>query len=230
MAAPVVVCALLIPASARAASNELSNPSVTPTQGTTATTFTFSVDFTSNQASAPRSVEAVVGGVRVSLAPTGLPIGGTYRGTSPLPEGTWPVTFEADALVGNDPRIAGLTVVVANAKPTPAPTQRPTSRPATPAPTPAGVTTPVPATSSPSPSPSATIAGTPGGAAFTPTPTASPTGRAAAKTTPEPRPPGVGFDSVAWLFLGGTMAGSGAAFLGVQLVMRRTRPRRLPRG
>jgi hypothetical protein len=35
---------------------------------------------------------------------------------------------------------------------------------------------------------------------------------------------------MAWLFLGGTMAGSGAAFLGVQLVARRTRARRLPGG
>lgn len=215
---------LMAPAHASAA-DELSNGTVTPTEGITATTFVFSVDYSGNPGDIP-AVSARVGDLVVRMEiQSGLPQSGTYVGSSTLPAGTWQVIFHAENLQGASPDLAGPTVTVRDDRPTPPPTARPTPVPtATPRPTPA--LTPAP-TARPSPSPTPTPRETPGGGVYSPTPMSTPTGEPSKSASPDAdrQPPAsgsrLGFGSLAMLFVGGTMAGSGAAILGVHSVRRR---------
>lgn len=159
---------LLVRGPVLAAPNALSNPAVSPGSGTTATAFTFAVDYLG---APPSSVTATAGGVTVPLALlSGTDGDGTYSGSAQLPEGTHAVVFSAVAQ-GNDPSLIGPTVVVG---PVPTPTPAPTP---TPVPTPTPAPTPVP-TRTPTPTPLVTPLPTPlPTTARTPSPTARPTPR-----------------------------------------------------
>lgn len=173
MAAAFVVALVvsLPPAPTRAASNDLRNGSVTPSSGTTATQFTFQVEYIG---AAANSVSARLSGASsgISTIPLALVSGsstdGTYRTTTTLAADTYTVSFRADASSQNDPvENVGTLVVslqptptpvptpVPTAAPTPPPTPRPTPRPATPrptvAPTPRPATTPPPPVGTPQP-------------------------------------------------------------------------------
>src|SRR5687767_6208354 len=90
-AALLVLTLASAPAPARAASF-LTDGSVTPTSGTTATTFAFSVHYTSTD-SPTRPAQAAwaqVGGVTITLAKvSGSAHDGTWQGSATLPAGTW---------------------------------------------------------------------------------------------------------------------------------------------
>ena len=136
------------PAPARAAS-VLSNRHVSPGSGTTATVFTFSVDYnSSNPVRNATAVWAEFGSTTVTLAlASGNTHAGTWVGTSTLPVGTLPVTFHASISASPQPEpLVGPTVTVTlpPPTPTPAPTPPPTPTP-TPRPTAAPTPTPPPA-------------------------------------------------------------------------------------
>ena len=191
-----VVAALLAAALASApmparAASVLSNGGATPTSGTTATAFAFSVDYTSS-GQPVRNATAVwadVGGVTVPLALVagGNTHDGTWAGSSTLPVGTWQVTFHAT--IAADPQPAPLDgpilTVTQAPTPPPTPTPSPTPRPtATPRPTPVPTSTPR-TTSPPGTTPPPNVPG--------PQPTAPPslgTGRtdtSDGSATPSPR-------------------------------------------
>ena len=158
-----------------AAANELTNGNVAPSSGTTATTFTFSVDYVSTPPQ-PRdaiSVRAEFSGP-TTLAPLALtlsggPRDGTWSGSRTLPAGTWTVEFHAVLESGPPPTPeSGGTVVVTQA-PTPAPTPTPPPTPTPRPPTPTPAPTPIPPGATPRPIPRPT-----------PRPTAAP------RTTPLP--------------------------------------------
>ena len=119
------------PMPARAAS-VLSNGSVSPGSGTTATAFSFSVDY--NSSNPPRNAQSVwaeAGGVTVPLALVagGNTHDGTWRASSSLPVGSWQVTFHATTSADPQPvPIDGpiVTVTLPPPTPTPAPTPPPT--------------------------------------------------------------------------------------------------------
>ena len=210
------MASLLAPLAVRAADG-LENGTVSPGEGTTATEFTFTVDYTGNNP-VPPEVFAEVAGARVDMPPQGVYVPGvivTYSAVTTVPAGSWQVTFRADHAPGPSDELEGPTIVV-QGPPTPPPTPAPTPVPtATPRPTPAP--TPVP-TATPTPSPTPTPRETPGGGIFSPSPT--PTDEPSASATPEPEieptsAERIGFGPLVMLFIGGTMAGSGAAFLGV---------------
>ena len=241
---------------AAAGPNELSNGWVSPTSGTTSTAFTFSVDYRSDREFAATSVVAVVAGRSVTLRLAGgNASAGTFRGTSALPAGRWPVTFQAQASQGPSPSLAGPTLVVAapppppppaTPKPTPAPPPPP---PSTPVPAPA-TTAPVPPTTTPAttprPQPSAAVT-TPApirspGATSSPTDSAAlPSTSIAASSTATPSAtsglaagPGVGDqggdgdDNPAGMLFGlGALSLAGLASLGV-MITRRNRSREEP--
>jgi hypothetical protein len=149
------------PMPARAAS-VLSDASVSPGSGTTATAFSFNVDYnSSNPVRNALSVWAEAGGVTIplSLVAGGNTHAGTWHGSSSLPVGSWQVTFHASTSA--DPQPAPLdgpivTVTLPPPTPTPAPTPPPTPRP-TPRPTAAPTPTPPPgATPRPTPRPGST--------------------------------------------------------------------------
>ena len=128
------------PMPARAAS-VLSNGSVSPGSGTTATAFSFSVDYnSSNPVRNALSVWAEAGGVTDPAqpsSPAGNTHAGTWQGSSSLPVGSWQVTFHATTAADPQPvPIDGpiVTVTLPPPTPTPAPTPPPTPRP-TPRPT-----------------------------------------------------------------------------------------------
>lgn len=166
--AALLVLALLLalaPPTFGAPGNQLSQGSVNPLNGTTATSFVFTVRYTSAQGHPATSVSATVSSFTV---PMGLIAGtasdGTFQGNTNLPAGSFNVTFLADAQKGFDPSLAGPTVTVTFAPPpTPVPTPPPTLAP-TPPPTP--VPTPPP---TPVPTPPPTPVPTP-----PPTPVATP--------------------------------------------------------
>jgi len=182
----VAVVFSMLPGGALAASNNLLNAQVTPGSGTTATLFTFQVDYVGTAAS---SVWARLSGVThgVTTVPLALVSGtdtdGTYRASTTLSADTWTVSFRADAASQNDPVENWGTLVVAppptptpvptpvpTAAPTPRPTPRPTARPTprpTVTPTLAPGATPRPPVATPPPG------ATPGSAS---TPSASPAG------------------------------------------------------
>jgi hypothetical protein len=179
---------------AAAGPNQLSNAWVSPTSGTTATVFTFSVDYRSDKDFAASGVVAAVAGRSVTLTlASGGTASGTFRGTATLPAGRWAVSFQAQASQGPNPTLGGPTVVVTAPAPTPPPaTPKPAPPPAAPNPTPppphatpqpasaAPVTTaPVPRASSPASTPRSipSLAATPA-----PSRSASPTQATAAAT------------------------------------------------
>ena len=138
------------PAPARAVS-VLTDGSVTPASGTTATTFTFSVHYTSDD-SPTRPAQAVwaqVGGVTVTLAKvSGSAHDGTWQGSATLPAGTRQVTFHASTSADPQPEpLAGpmITVTAPPPTPTPSPSPRPTAAPTPRPPTPPPPINPPPA-------------------------------------------------------------------------------------
>lgn len=222
----VAMFSLLVPMDVRAA-DELSNGAVTPTEGTTESTFVFTVDYGGSPGDVP-TVFARIGDFVVPMElQSGFPQSGTYVGTSSLPEaGTWQVIFHAENLQGPGADLGGPTVTVRDDAPTPSPTATPSPTPM-PRPTPAPTRAPTP---TPSPSPTPMPGESPGGGIFspTPTPTPTPTEEPSESATPEPNiePTSgarLGFGPLVMLFIGGTMAGSGAAFLGVHWLSRRDR-------
>ena len=248
--------AALVPGPTVAAGNALSGGSVNPTTGTVSTAFVFSVAYTSDQGFAASSVWADVAGTTVTLAlVSGTADDGTFRGSSTLPGGSWPVTFRADAVQGSDPTLAGPTVTVIGptptASPTPNPTPAPTPRPSrtprpttapTPAPTPLPTSAPVSSAPSTQPSgagqptgTSSPSAGTSSAASATAsarpssTPVASDADASSPEASEEPDP---AEDASAprgspWLFVGGGMSAIGAAILARQWARRwRHRPAR----
>ena len=222
------------PMEVRAAS-VLSDASVTPTSGTTATVFTFSVHYTAtgSPAQPAGSVWADVAGTTVALAKvSGSAHDGSWQGTATLPAGTWSVTFNATSSEPPAP-LPGPIVTVSDPPPTPAPTQPPTS-PATPRPVPQP-TPPPTAPGDPSEAPTASSTAPSGSGSASPTATASPTRKADQSDTPsetaEPSDlaaddtstPGSMFASL--LIVGGTMSLAGAAVLARQwFVARGARP------
>lgn len=188
-------------ASCSGASHEvtLSSGTVSPGSGTTATTFTFSVVYTSNAGCSPTRIVAVIGGVTdlVLTRTTGsVATGATYRGTRTLPLGQRRYGFSVTAGSGKGEQTFTLTtvapaIIVVTApptptpKPTPTPTPRPTATPRpTPTPTPRPTATPRP-TPTPTPTPTATPTPTPTATPRT-TPTPTPTPTATPRTTPTP--------------------------------------------
>lgn len=134
------------------APNQLANPRVSPGSGSTATSFTFAVDYASVKGFAATSVVALVAGRSVALGlASGTPTGGTYAGSSTLPAGTWSVTFEAQASQGPSPSVAGPTVIVSAPNPVapPPPSPPPPPPPTAPPPTTRPSTTAPPAAPDP---------------------------------------------------------------------------------
>ncbi|MGH2445964.1 MAG: hypothetical protein ACRDGD_07990 [Candidatus Limnocylindria bacterium] len=157
------------------ATNVLSAGIVTPTSGTTATVFVFSVHFLSESPGQPpfpisAQVDEVVVVPLSFVEGSGTTADGTYRGSTTLPEGEWEVTFVATAPGPGPLDLEGPTIHVTQpiGTPTPAPTPDPTQAP-TPSPT-AGSTPP----QTPQP---------------TPPPTQPPTRRPPAQQTPPPSNP-----------------------------------------
>ena len=150
----------VVPARTLAANNDLQNGSVTPSAGTTATQFTFQVDYIG---SAAISVSARLSGASsgITTVPLALVSGsstdGTYRTTTALAADTYTVSFRADASSQNDPvENLGTLVVSPVPTPTPRPTPVPTAAP-TPPPTPRPTARPTPRpTAAPTPGPGAT--------------------------------------------------------------------------
>ena len=118
------------PMPARAAS-VLSNGSVSPGSGTTATAFSFSVDYnSSNPVRNALSVWAEAGGATIPLALVagGNTHAGTWQGSSSLPVGSWQVTFHAATSADPQPvPIDGPIVTVTLPPPTPTPAPTPPS-------------------------------------------------------------------------------------------------------
>jgi hypothetical protein len=213
------------------AASVLSDGTVTPPSGTTATAFTFSVHYTST-GSPTRPAQAVwaeVGGAAVTLVKvSGSSHDGTWQGTASLPAGTWQVTFHA--ATSGDPQpdpLAGPTVTVTEPPP-PAPTPQPTAPPAPipPVPPPPTIAQPAPpSTAQPTQADDPSPTATPGGSASatarpTPVPTATVTARESAADDAD-APPGSGLASL--LIVGGTMSLAGAVVLAHQWFSRGTR-------
>ena len=192
LAAALLVLSLAsAPAPTRAVS-ELTDGSVTPASGTTATTFTFSVHYTSTD-SPTRPAQAVwaqVGGVTVTLAKvSGSAHDGTWEGTAALPAGTRQVTFHASTSADPQPEpLAGpmITVTEPPPTPTPSPTPRPTAAPTPRPPSPPPPTNPPPA---PVPVPQPTPAPLDDDPSGTQPSSASPASSASGSASPGPSVP-----------------------------------------
>ncbi|MGH2455875.1 MAG: hypothetical protein ACRDHD_06420 [Candidatus Limnocylindria bacterium] len=224
-----------------AAPNELSQGSVTPTKGTTATVFVFSVRYSGSPAT---SVRAVAGNTVVTMAlqPPGTASNGTYRGSATLPAGSWSVTFQATAEKGKPSvTLQGPPLTVTQASPTPGPTTQPTAVP-TPAPTSAPTSapsspprppaptnppiapTPVLVSQGPGPgSPAASFAASPqtsgfiGGVIVTPRPTRTPVaGPAGGRLDPQ--------DEI-WTIVAGGLVGTALLVMLAMLAILRDRRR-----
>jgi hypothetical protein len=181
----LAVVNLATPGTAAAAAAKLTGGTVTPTTGTTATAFQFSVHFVGSATDEAVTVTASVAGATVALSLSGTPRNGTWTGSSTLPVGSWPVTFTAISSGGTNPTLGPTATVVVTA-PTPPPTPVPTPTPtATPRPTPKP--TAVPATSTPNPGNSVSpgVSPTPFGTTVT-NPSGSPTGSGTALSSRNP--------------------------------------------
>ena len=207
-AALVVVAIAGSPTPARAAS-VLSGGGVSPTIGSTATAFGFSVHYTStdNPARPAQAVWAQVGSVTVSLTKVdGSAHDGTWQGTSTLPAGTWEVTFKATTSGDSQPQpLPGPMITVTEPPPPPPPPLLPPSSQPT-------------ATASPSPSPTPSASGSP-----PPTPpTATADGASPGLTPGSSDPPAGDPDTprgsmlASFLIIGGSMSIAGAALLARQ--------------
>ena len=250
----LIVVSIVSPPAVRGV-NTLSGGMVTPPNGTTNTTFSFTVDYFSDSGQEATLVWATVAGETVTLALLNGDLDdGRFRGSASLPVGTWPVTFEATSQ-GVDPvDLPGPTVVVTPAQtpqptptppPTPAPTPVPTAVPTptsnpggpTPRPTP-GVTPPTGTTAQPtvsvpvgsSPRATATASsGTPlpGVATARPADSGPDTG-IVESPTPAAEPADASTDGggrVPLIVLGGSLAAAGVGVLAVQLMGWRKRRR-----
>jgi hypothetical protein len=132
----VLAAALALPSGVvmAAAPNQLSSPKVSPVSGDTTTTFSFSVHYVGDYPAV--SVTAVVGSRTITLnLASGSKSDGIYAGSSRLPAGRWPVTFNAVATKANPPSTTGPTVTVARLASSPKPSAAPTqSSPSSPLP------------------------------------------------------------------------------------------------
>lgn len=141
----ILASLVLVTVTAAAQGARLTKGRVAPASGTTATVFTFFVDFQGSGETAI-AVTAVVAGRVVPLTGfSGTAMRGSWRGSSKLPAGTWQVTFRAISSGATNPTLPGPAVVVRGSTspptPTPTPTPRPTARPT---PTPSVVPTRTP--------------------------------------------------------------------------------------
>jgi len=180
----------------------LSNGHVTPSTGTTATVFTFTVTYADTKGCAPNWVRVTVAGVGVypmTGSGTTYGTGVTFSRSMTLPVGTYTYSFSANsgdfgarkttALAAVDPpsvKVTAISTPPPSPVPTPIPTPKPTPKP-TPVPTPVPTPAPtVPATPAPTqgsvstPVPTTTAPATPGGPVANVVP------------TPVPGSPGVG--------------------------------------
>jgi len=159
--------------------NQLSAPAVSPTKGEVTTTYAFSVHYAGRYPAT--SVTVVVGSRTIQLALTaGSASDGTYAGSSQLPAGTWPVTFNAVSTKANPPTISGGTVTVVGPTPNPTPSATPVR---TSAPTVAATAAPTPVTKTTTPS-STTSSGSGTGGAAASQALATPVAAAGAAGTP----------------------------------------------
>jgi hypothetical protein len=175
-----LAAALAMPSSVVVAAqpNQLSAPTVSPTKGELTTTFAFSVHYAGRYPAT--SVTVVVGSRTIQLALTaGSATDGTYAGSSQLPAGTWPVTFNALSTKANPPIISGGTVTVVGPTPSPTPSVTPVR---TSAPTVAATAAPTSVTKTTTPSSTTSVSGGGGGAVSQAQ--ASPVVAAAAPGTP----------------------------------------------
>ena len=171
-----------------AAEAKLTGGAVTPTSGTTATLFQFSVHFVGSTTDEAVTVTASVAGRTVPLTrASGTARNGTWTGSSTLPAGSWTVTYRSTSTGLTNPTftVSGQVVVTASTPPpTPAPTPRPTPRPtATPGPTARPTSVPPAATPGPGASFSPVVAPTPFGTTLT-EPSDSPAGSGSVSSTP----------------------------------------------
>ena len=220
--APLLALALLAslaaPAVAAPPDNVLSNGSVSPSSGTTATSFTFTVHYSGTPATVTASVANLA--VPMNLA-SRAETDGTFRGSAKLPAGRWRITFNANTAHGKDasPLVGPIVTVSGLATPQPsvAPTPRPTTAP-TPVPTPA----PPPLTATPLPpgaaTPGASEVGEPSASGFlggfleTPIPAASAPESAVGGSAPG--------DELWTLAMGGLIAISVLAFVAMVAILR----------
>lgn len=114
-----------------------------PTSGTTATIFTFSVRFDGSGKFAAGPVVANVAGRSLTMVRVaGTPHAGTYRVRATLPEGSWTPSFETAPSQGPEATLTGPTVTVS------APTPKPKATPGTAAPTTISIATEPPPSAS----------------------------------------------------------------------------------
>jgi hypothetical protein len=137
VAALLVAALLAVPAGTLAASTQLSDASITPAVGTTATTFTFGITYQNHEGSgAPNEVSVVIDGVKHAMIAGGSDwkAGVRFTYSTKLSAGSHTIVFHS---VGRGRFVSDLSagsVAVGPAptpRPTPAPTPRPTSPPAT---------------------------------------------------------------------------------------------------
>ena len=161
IAVAVLLAMLALPAAADAGPVRLSAPSVSPSGGTTATPFTFTVFYRHRAGSPPASVRVLVDGVAHAMVAGGSDRwkrGVTFSVTTALPAGRHTIVFVAIDPDGVEDRLAWGEVHVARPpsapKPasTPAPRQTAAAPRTTPAPSPVAVVDPA---ASPDPSPDA---------------------------------------------------------------------------
>lgn len=184
----------------------LSNGTVTPTSGTTATSFTFTVDYASTDNRPAQDVWAQVGGTTVTLVKvSGSSHDGTWQGTSTLPAGTWTVTFNASTSGTEQPApYPGPVITVSTPPPTPTPTATP--RP-TPMPTPRPTPTPPPGST---PAPPPPIQTTPPAPPTTPAPESTPRDRDRPTASPEATPSATADGSGSTVSIGPSPSGTDA--------------------
>ena len=185
---------------AAAAVAKLTGGTVTPTTGTTATLFQFSVHFvgTATDQATTVSVSVAGGSYALALGSGGTPRNGTWTRSMTLPAGSWTVTYHSTSTLGTNPPfpVPGQVVVTTpTPPPTPSPTVAPTPPPtATPRPGATARPTPrptsVPATATPGPGTSTTqsLSPTPFGTTIT-DPSGSPSGSEIGQSpSPSPSP------------------------------------------
>ena len=120
----VAVVGAIAPDEVAAASNELSAGKAMPATGTTQTSFTLSVVYASPQGFPASRVVALVANQTIELTLFGgRADDGVWEATTLLPAGSWPVSFQATAVQGKSPTLAGPTIVVSSAPSPPAPPQ-----------------------------------------------------------------------------------------------------------
>ena len=116
------------PRPASAAVNELSEASVSPSSGSVTTVFVMRVDYDGGFPAT--DVTVTVAGLTLPMVlERGTATAGTWAVATPLPAGTWPLTFHAAVLRGPAPSLVGPTVSVSGVSPTPPPTAPGTQAP-----------------------------------------------------------------------------------------------------